>query len=69
MSEHRNYVATLDGQLLDLGSLAIVYSYTGNVLDYAETAITLESGATATYRQTYTYTSGNVTGVSGWVRQ
>ena len=69
MNDVRNYVATLDGQLLDLGSLAISYSYTGSVLNYAQTAITLESGATATYRQTYTYTAGNLTGVSGWVRQ
>lgn len=69
MSEHRNYVATLDGQLLDLGSLAIAYSYTAGVLTYGEVSITLDSGATATYRQTYTYTAGNLTGVSGWVRQ
>jgi len=49
-----------DGTVLDLGG-ALVMSYTAGVLQYIEVA----SGED-TYRQTFTYTGDDMTGVSAW---
>lgn len=64
MSE-RNATRAQDGTLLYLDELAqtIAYNGDGNV-DYVQTTL-----GDNTYRQTMTYTSGKLTGVSEWVKQ
>lgn len=54
-----------DGAGLDLDGCAQVLSYNGDgTLAYIEV---VASGNT--YRQSYTYTSGKLTGISVWVKQ
>ena len=53
-----------DGATIDVDSLPQALHYTAGVMDYVEVTV----GA-VTYRQTYTYTAGELTGVSGWVKQ
>lgn len=58
------YVVASDGVSLPIGSLAESYSYTSGIL----TTATVSYGGN-TYVQTYIYTSGNLTGISQWVKQ
>lgn len=54
-----------DGITLNLDALAQALSYNSDgTLNY----IQVTSGAN-TYRQTMTYSGGNLTGISGWVKQ
>lgn len=57
-------VTASDGVELDLDDLAQVLSWNGDgTLAYAEVSIG------GTYRQTYTYTTGKLTGISKWIKQ
>ena len=54
-----------DGTELDLPDLTIAYVYNADgTLQYSQV-----STQGNTYRQTYTYTSGNVTNVTRWTKQ
>lgn len=54
-----------DGAVLDIDSLAQTLAYNGDgTLNYVQV---VHEGST--YRQTMTYTSGKLTGISGWVKQ
>lgn len=54
-----------DGNVLELDSSAMTFSYNADgTLNYCET---LQSGNT--YRQTFSYTNGQVSSVSRWVKQ
>lgn len=54
-----------DGEAIPLDMLAqsLVYN-SDNTLNYVQVVF-----AGVTYRQTFTYTSGNLTGISAWVKQ
>lgn len=54
-----------DGVVLDLNSLAQTLAYNA---DGTINTITVTSGGN-TYVQTMTYTGGNLTGISAWVKQ
>lgn len=57
-------VTTSDGVELDLADLDQTLSWNGDgTIAYAE--VTLGD----VYRQTYTYTTGKLTGISKWVKQ
>lgn len=59
-----NVIAT-DGNVLELDGSAMTFSYNADgTLNYCETS---QSGNT--YRQTFSYTNGQVTSVSRWVKQ
>lgn len=53
-----------DGTPIDLDDLDQTLSYTSGVLQHIE--VTYRGNV---YRQTFTYTSGLVTGISSWVKQ
>ena len=53
-----------DGVMIPLDNTAQALSYTGTVLDYVSLSY---NGST--YRQTYTYTGGNLTTISIWTKQ
>lgn len=56
---------TSDGKQLPLLSLPQTFTYNADgSLNYAQILY-----AGSTYRQTYTYTAGNLTGLSEWVKQ
>lgn len=58
-------VIASNGELLDVDSLAKTYVYNGDAtINYVQVV-----SGTVTYRKTYTYSGGNMTGVSGWVAQ
>lgn len=57
-------VTATDGVELDLSDLAQTLSYTSNILQY----ITV-SYRGSTYKQTFTYTGSDLTGISAWVKQ
>ena len=57
-------VIATDGTELPIDSLAQTLTYTGTTLQYIEVVMNGN-----TYRQTYTYTSGNLTGISRWTKQ
>lgn len=53
------------GQQFDPDSLAQTFAYNGDgTLNYIQA-----TDGVSTWRQTYTYTAGVLTGVSAWVRQ
>lgn len=55
-----------NGEMIDIDSLAQTLAYNQDgTLNYVE--VSPETGHV--YRQTYTYTSGKVTGISQWVKQ
>lgn len=57
-------VTASDGFELDLNDLEQTLSWNGDgTIAYAEVSIG------GTYRQTYTYTAGKLTGISKWVKQ
>ena len=53
-----------DGVVLDLEDLDITFNWAGTTLNYAQVVYRGN-----TYRQTYTYSGGVVTGISRWVKQ
>lgn len=58
-------VVASDGATFDLDSVAQTLTYDGaNKLTYTQVVY-----RTNTYRQTYTYTAGNLTGITEWVKQ
>jgi len=61
---HGDVVEADDGILIDPSSLAQTLSYSSGVLQYIE----VTAGAD-TYRQTYTYSGADLTGVSQWEKQ
>lgn len=58
-------VVTTDGAPLALGSMAHSLGYNA---DGSIAYVQVANGA-RTYRQTFTYTSGKLSGISGWVEQ
>lgn len=61
----RNMTRANDGTLLYLDELEQTIAYNGSgQIDYVQVA-----AGDSTYRQTMTYTSGKLTGVSAWVKQ
>ena len=60
-----NIVTTNDGKSIDLDSVAQVLAYNGdNTLKYIQ--VTYRG---SNYRQTLSYTTGNVTSISAWIKQ
>lgn len=60
-----NIVTTSDGKSFDLDSKPQILVYNGsNKVDYIQIV-----HKSITYRQTFGYTSGNMTSISGWVAQ
>lgn len=61
----RNFIVASDGTYLPIDELQIDYAYNAdNQISYAECTY---NGAT--FRRTYTYTSGNLTTRSAWIKQ
>jgi hypothetical protein len=58
------FVLASDGVYINPDDVAQVLNYTGTVLNYVEVVY-----GGFTYRQTLTYTTGNLTGVSQWTKQ
>lgn len=59
------HVIASDGKVIPAESLAQTYAYNGDgTMNYIQVA-----WDGATYRQTFTYSAGAVTGVSAWVKQ
>jgi hypothetical protein len=54
-----------DGKSLDLDSLPQSLSYTDGKLDYVE----VTTGDGSVYRQSFTWTGDDLTGISVWVKQ
>lgn len=65
MSNEVETRSTPDGKLLPLDSLAHVYTYNADGTVATDTV----TFGTASYRQSYTYSGGNLTNVSTWVKQ
>lgn len=60
-----NVVQALDGTSFDLDSIPQTLVYNGvNKVDYIQVVYRAN-----TYRQTYGYTAGNMTSISGWIKQ
>lgn len=54
-----------NGDAVDLKGWPTTFDYNADgTVNYAEV-----TGSTGTYRQTYTYVSGNLTASTGWVKQ
>lgn len=59
-----NKVRTSDNKYIDLDHLPLTLTYnTDGTIDY------LEVSSEGIYRQTFTYSSGKVVNISGWVKQ
>lgn len=60
-----NVVQSLNGVSFDIDSLPQALAYNAsNKIDHIDVVY-----RTKTYRQTFTYTAGNLTSISGWVEQ
>lgn len=65
MSGSQDYIVASDGERIAVDSLDQSFNYNADgSLNYIQVT---HSGAN--YRQTYTYTSGKLTGISKWVKQ
>ena len=63
--EVNKIVKDTQGTAIDIDSLPLTYTYNADgTLNYAQV-----TDGVKTWRQTYTYTSGKVTAISGWVLQ
>ena len=66
-------VVASDGALIFPDDLAQTLTYNGDsTLNYIEVTVPATPGtsyAGGTYRQTFTYTAGKVTGISKWTKQ